>query len=60
MGSWWILGGAAGVKQPEDALGDDGADLASGGGETVGGGAVTGWETFTGHEENGCVRARGG
>lgn len=41
----------------EDALGDDGADLAGGGGEAVGGGAVAGWEALAGNDEGGGVGA---
>lgn len=45
------------TEGPEDNLGDDGADLTGGGGETVGGGAVARGETFTGYDERGCVGA---
>ena len=38
--------GAAGAEGTDEDLGDDGADLAGGGGDTVGGGAVAGWETW--------------
>lgn len=37
-------GGAAGAEGSDEDLGDDGADFAGGGGDTVGGGAVAGWE----------------
>lgn len=50
-------GCAPGPERPEDALGDDGADLSGRGGETVRGGAVARWETFTGCDEGGGVRA---
>ncbi len=53
-GAAW--GGAAGPKGAEDDLGDDGADFARGGGETVRGGAVTGREAFAGYDEGGGVR----
>lgn len=45
------------TEGPEDNLGDNGADLTGGGGETVGGGAVTRRETFAGYDEGGCVGA---
>ena len=50
-------GGALDAQGPEDNLGDDGADLAGRGGETVRGGAVARGETFTGYDEGGSVRA---
>jgi hypothetical protein len=39
-------GGAAGAEGTDENLGDDGADFAGGGGDTVGGGAVAGWEAW--------------
>lgn len=41
-------GGAAGAEGSDEDLGDDGADFAGGGGDTVGGGAVAGWEAWVG------------
>lgn len=49
--------GSPGTERPEDALGDDGADLAGGGRETVRGGPVAGWETLARYNERGCVGA---
>lgn len=49
------LGGAASTEGSERSLSDDGADLAGGGGDTVAGGAVAGWEAFTRDDEGGCV-----
>lgn len=40
--------GAAGAEGTDEDLGDDGADFAGGGGDTVGGGAVAGWEAWMG------------
>ena len=40
--------GAAGAEGTDEDLGDDGADFAGGGGDTVGGGAVAGWEAWVG------------
>ena len=42
-------------ERTEDDLCDDGADLPGGGGETVRGGTVTGWEAFTRNNEGGRV-----
>jgi hypothetical protein len=41
-------GGAAGAEGSDEDLGDDGADFARGGGDTVGGGAVAGREALIG------------
>jgi len=46
---------AASTERTEHTLRNDGTDLAGGGGEAVGGGAVTGWEAFTGDDEGGGV-----
>lgn len=35
-----------GAQRTNEDLGDDGADLAGGGGDTVGGGTVAGWEAW--------------
>lgn len=48
---------ALGLEGAEHALGDDGADLAGGGRETVRGGPVACRETFAGHDEGGGVGA---
>ena len=40
--------GAAGAEGTDEDLGDDGTDLAGGGGDTVGGGAVAGGEAWIG------------
>ena len=47
---WGLVlgGGAAGAEGTDEDLGDDGADFAGGGGDTVGGGAVAGWEAWRG------------
>jgi len=50
-------GGSLGTERADEDLGNDGADFAGGGGETVGGGTVTGRETFTGGDEGGGVGA---
>jgi hypothetical protein len=39
-------GGAAGAKGADEDLGDDGTDFAGGGGDSVGGRAVSGWEAW--------------
>ena len=53
------VGGACGrallAEGPEDALGDDGADFAGGGGDAVRGRPVAGGEAFTGYDERGRV-----
>jgi hypothetical protein len=41
-----VLGGATGAKRADEALRDDGADFARGGGDTVAGGAVSSREAF--------------
>jgi hypothetical protein len=51
-------GGATCAERADEDLGDDGADLAGGGRDAVGGGTVTCWETFTWHYESGGVWAR--
>ena len=45
---WGLVlgGGAAGAKGTDEDLSDDGADFAGGGGDTVRGGAVAGWEAW--------------
>ena len=45
---WGLVlgGGAAGAEGTDEDLGDDGADFAGGSGDTVGGGAVAGWEAW--------------
>ena len=53
-------GGAADAERAEDALGDDGADFARGGGEAVRGAAVARREAFAGDDEGRCVGACGG
>lgn len=54
-----VVGGgmALGTEWSEDDLCDDGADLARGGGEAVGGGSVACWEAFSWHDEGGGVGA---
>ncbi|KAH9822789.1 dnaJ homolog-like protein subfamily C member 21 [Teratosphaeria destructans] len=52
-----VAGLGAGAEGAEDDLGDDGAELAGGGGEAVGGGAVAGGEALAGHDEGGGVGA---
>lgn len=52
-----VLGGAAGAEGGDGALADDGADLAGGGGDTVGSGTVTRGEDLTGDDEGGGVGA---
>ena len=43
---------ALGAEWSEDCLCDDSADFARGSRQTVGGGAVAGWETFTRYDES--------
>lgn len=45
-----LVGGscAAGAEGADKDLSDDGADFAGGGGDTVGSGAVAGWEAWVG------------
>ena len=50
-------GGAAYAQGADDHLGDDGANLAGGGGQAVRGGAVAGGEALAGHDEGGGVGA---
>ena len=45
------------ADRADEHLGDDGTDLARGGGETVRGGAVAGREAFAGDDEGGGVGA---
>jgi uncharacterized membrane protein YgcG len=45
--------GATGTERADEDLGDDGADFAGGGGDTVGGGTVTCWEALARHDEGG-------
>lgn len=49
----WIVGRRVtfGSEGSEHDLGNDGADFAGCGGDTVGGGAVACWEAFAGHNE---------
>ena len=56
-GGGGTLGSASGTKGTEHALGDDGADLARGGRQTVRGRAVAGGEALAGYDEGGGVRA---
>lgn len=53
-GALWC---AAGTERTNDALGDDGTDLARGGGDTVGGRTVAGGEALAGNDEGGGVGA---
>ena len=60
----WVLssssgarGGTASTERTNDGLGDDRANLAGSGGETVGGGTVTGWEALSRNDESGSVGA---
>lgn len=50
-------GGSLGAERANEHLGDDGADLAGSGGETVRGGTVAGGEAFSGGDESRGVRA---
>ena len=50
------LGSATRAKLADGDLGDDGADLARGGGDAVGGRAIPGGEALAGNDEGGCVR----
>ena len=45
-GRFILGGGAAGAEGSDEDLGDDGADFAGGGGDTVRGGAVAGGEAW--------------
>ncbi len=56
-GAWWS---AALAQRAEDALRDDGANFAGGGGYAVGGRAVACWEAFAGDDEGSRVGAWGG
>lgn len=49
--------GAASAERGDGALADDGSDLARGGRDTMGRGAVAGREDFTGDDEGGGVGA---
>lgn len=50
-------GSAALAERTEHALGDNGTNLAGGGGDTVGSGAVAGREAFTGYDESSRIGA---
>ncbi len=47
----------AGSERSDGGLSDDGAHLARGGRDTVGGGTVAGWEALAGNNEGSCVGA---
>lgn len=55
----WVFrcGVALGSEGAKHDLGNDGADFAGCGRETVRGGAVAGWEAFSGHDKGGGVGA---
>ena len=52
-GGWVLLSWVAfGTQGSEDGLGDNSANFAGSSGQTVGGGAVPGWETFPRYDES--------
>lgn len=49
--------GTTGAERSNENLGNNGTDLASGRGDTVGAAAVAGWEALSWDDEGGCVGA---